>query len=133
MIAPRYRTPVALALMGTGVAVAVLGYLGVAKETEVAFQLPYFASGAVGALLLLNAGAVLLLSTQLENDTSRLDELEDAVRAMAAELGRLVDSTTTVDPSARVTGNGRRAARPARKAHVIDLDDEAVATRGNPR
>ncbi len=133
MIAPRHRTPVALALMGTGVAVAVLGYLGVAKETEVAFQLPYFASGAVGALLLFNAGAVLLLSTQLGTDTSRLDELEDAVRAMAAELGHLVDSTPPVDPSAPLRGNGRRHARPARRARSVDLDGDAIATRGDPR
>jgi hypothetical protein len=113
MIARRYRTPLALALMAAGVVVAVLGYLGVARETEVAFQLPYFASGAVGALLLLNAGAVLLLSTQLEVDTSRLDELEEAVRAMASELGRLADASAAVEDSRVAASNGRRRARPA--------------------
>ncbi len=92
MIDQRYRTPVALSLMGAGIVVAILGYLGVSKETEVAFQLPFFASGAVGALLLFSAGAVLLLSTQLQDDTNRLEELEDAVRAMATELSRLADA-----------------------------------------
>ncbi len=124
MIARRYRTPLALALIGAGVAVAVIGYLGVANETEVAFQLPYFASGAVGALMLLNGGAVLLLSTQLETDTSRLEELEDAVRAMAAELGRLADAVPVVpvEPAARPASTGRGRSRPAGRALVASLD-----------
>lgn len=119
MIARRYRTPLALALMAAGIAVAVLGYLGVSKETEVAFQLPYFASGAVGALMLLGAGAVLLLSTQLEVDTSRLDELEDAVRAMATELGRLADATAALEATGAAavaaSANGRRVPERPRK------------------
>jgi len=111
MIELRYRTPVALSLMGVGLIVGVLGYLGVSRETEVAFQLPYFASGAVGALLLFSAGAVLLLSTQLQVDTSRLDELEEAVRAMASELGRLADSPIASAGSRREAPRGTRGHR----------------------
>ena len=113
MIDQRYRTPIALSLMGAGVVVAIIGYLGVSSETEVAFQLPFFASGAVGALLLFSAGAVLLLSTQLQTDTDRLDELEEAVRAMATELGRLADasSTSARTRGARLDGANREPAR----------------------
>ena len=91
MIQRRYRLLVALALMGAGAVVAVLGYLGVSAETEVPFQLPYFASAGIGALLLFGAGATMLLSAQLDADRERLDELEDAVRTLADEIGRLSD------------------------------------------
>jgi hypothetical protein len=57
----------------------------------VAFQLPYFASAGVGALMLLGGGAALLVTAQVERDTARLDELEDATRQLALEVGRLVD------------------------------------------
>jgi hypothetical protein len=85
------RTTIGLGLIGAGIVVAVLGYLGVSRETEVAFQLPYFASAAVGALMLLGGGAALLLAGQLERDSDRLGDLEDAVRQLAVETQRLVD------------------------------------------
>lgn len=113
MIDQRYRTPVALSLMGAGIVVAILGYLGVSSETEVAFQLPFFASGAVGALLLFSAGAVLLLSTQLQADTDRLDELEDAVRAMAGELARLADAERSAPRGAPMPRRTPRSPSPA--------------------
>lgn len=87
----RNTTTVGLVLVAAGVVVAVLGYLGVSKETEVAFQLPYFASAGVGALMFLGAGAGMLLSGRLSRDTARLDELEEAVRALCVEVGRLAD------------------------------------------
>ena len=86
-----YRLIGGIALISTGVLVAVVGYLGVSRELEVAFQLPYFASAGIGALLLFGGGATLLLSLQLERDTDRLADLEDAVRLLAGEVQRLAD------------------------------------------
>ncbi|MGZ4213460.1 MAG: hypothetical protein ACXVQV_09525, partial [Actinomycetota bacterium] len=94
MISTRYRVGVAFGLIVAGIVVAILGYLGVSKETEVAFQLPYFASAGVGALMLLGFGGVLLLNAQLETDGDRLEELEEAVRQLSNEVGRLVDEMT---------------------------------------
>lgn len=85
------RVGAGVSLILAGVVVAVVGYVGVSKETVVAFQLPYFASAGVGALMLLGGGCALLITAQLERDTTRLEELEDAVRALAGELGRLAD------------------------------------------
>lgn len=107
-----------VALVGAGIAVAILGYLGVATETEVAFQLPYFASAAVGALLLLGLGSASLISAQLERDTDRMDEVIEAVRALAAEVARLTDEVAEPRGRARmrvVNDNGERAQR-ARKS-----------------
>lgn len=85
---------VGFGLVVAGVVVAVLGYLGVSSETEVPFQLPYFASAGIGALMLLGAGAAMLLSGRLARDTARLDDLEDALRQLCVEVGRLADDLT---------------------------------------
>src|SRR5438445_11060398 len=91
MISTRYRVATAFTLIVAGIVVAIIGYLGVSKETEVAFQLPYFASAGVGALMLLGFGGVLLLNAQLETDGDRLEELEEAMRTLSIEGGRLAD------------------------------------------
>ena len=94
MIDRQFRGAVGFALIAGGVIVGILGYLGVSRETEVAFQLPYFASAGVAALMLFGAGAAVLLSAQLERDSVRLDELEDAIRQMAEELRVYTDEVT---------------------------------------
>jgi hypothetical protein len=80
-----------LLLIIAGIVVAIVGYLGVSDETTVAFQLPYFASAGVGALMLLAGGGVLLVLAQIERDGERFDQLEDATRQLAREIGRLLD------------------------------------------
>lgn len=111
MIERRYRLAVAMGLVVAGIVVAIVGYLGVSRETEVAFQLPYFASAGVGALLLFGAGGVLLLGTQLERDDTRLAELEEAVRLLATELDDLADGLEPSRPPAGARPNGRRKGR----------------------
>ena len=93
MISPRHRVTVGLCLIGTAVVVAFMGYLGVSAETDVAFQLPYFASAGIGALLLMGGGATMLLGAQLEADDERLSQIEDAVRSLADEVARIADET----------------------------------------
>ncbi len=110
MTDPRWRMAAGLLLALAGVVVAVLGYLGVSQETEVAFQLPYFASAGVGSLLLMGAGGILMLSAQLARDSARLRDLEEATRQLAQEVGRLMDMASP--------GRGRmREERPASPLH----------------
>ena len=109
MIQRSYRVAIGLTMIGAGIIVAILGYLGVSDETEVAFQLPYFASAAVAALMLLGLGSALLLSVQLDRDGETLADLEQAVRDLAAEVGRLseqIDEPRGTVRRARVT-NGK--------------------------
>ena len=80
-----------LLLIIAGIVVAIVGYLGVSSETTVAFQLPYFASAGVGALLLFAGGGVMLVLAQIERDGERFDQLEDATRQLADEVARLLD------------------------------------------
>jgi len=119
MIPTRYRVATAFSLIVAGVVVAIIGYLGVSKETEVAFQLPYFASAAVGALMLMGFGGILLLNAQLETDGNRLEELEEAVRQLSIEIGRLADDMTP-----------RRGTRSAR---AVRLDEERAEEKTNGR
>lgn len=91
MTRSQQRILLGLLLIITGVVVAIVGYLGVSGETTVAFQLPYFASAGVGALMLLGGGGVLLVLAQIERDAERFDQLEDATRQLAHEVGRLMD------------------------------------------
>jgi hypothetical protein len=119
MISTRYRVATAFALIVAGIVVAIIGYLGVSKETEVAFQLPYFASAGVGALMLLGFGGVLLLNAQLETDGDRLEELEEAVRQLSNEVGRLADELTP----ARGTRPSR--ALPAAEEEAVEAEQPA--------
>jgi hypothetical protein len=119
MIPTRYRVATAFSLIVAGIVVAIIGYLGVSNETEVAFQLPYFASAAVGSLMLLGFGGILLLNAQLETDGNRLEELEEAVRMLSNEVGRLVDEMTP-----------RRGARPSR---AMRLEEERAEAKANNR
>lgn len=118
MIVSRYRIPTGLSLIGAGIVVAVVGYLGVSNETEVAFQLPYFASAAVGALILMGLGSTILLSAQLERDTERIEDLTEAVRLLSEEVARLVDELSP--------RRGRAQMR------VVGHDGEKAPTNGEP-
>jgi len=53
--------------------------------------------------MLLGFGGILLLNSQLETDSDRMEELEEAVRQLSNEVGRLVDELTP-----------QRGTRPAR-------------------
>ena len=118
MISTRYRVATAFTLIAAGIVVAIIGYLGVSKETEVAFQLPYFASAGVGALMLLGFGGILLLNSQLETDSDRMEELEEAVRQLSNEVGKLVDELSP-----------QRGTRPAR---AVAAEKEKAASDDTP-
>jgi hypothetical protein len=108
MTQTQVRTLTGVLLIIAAIVVAIIGYLGVSDETVVAFQLPYFASAGVAAVMLLGGGAAMLVAAQIERDTARLDELENATRLLAGELGRLVDELGRRDdaPPARIHRRG---------------------------
>ncbi|MFA5889898.1 MAG: hypothetical protein WDA27_02915 [Actinomycetota bacterium] len=125
MLEGRYRVTAGFGLVFAGVIVAVAGYLGVSAETQVAFQLPYFASAGVGGLMLLGFGSAMLLSAQLERDTDRVDQLEEAVRQLANEVARLADDLTprrgTVLNSSLAEEDVNGGARPVRKVRQASV------------
>ena len=60
-------------LIALGAILLVLGYLGVSDSPYVAEQLSYIASGGLGGLFLLGAGATLLILADLHDEWRKLD------------------------------------------------------------
>jgi uncharacterized membrane protein len=63
-------------LIALGAVLLVLGYLGVSDSPYVAEQLSYIASGGLGGLFLLGAGATLLILADLHDEWRKLDRVE---------------------------------------------------------
>ena len=63
-------------LIALGAVLMVLGYLGVSDSPYVAEQLSYIASGGLGGLFLLGAGATLLILADLHDEWRKLDRVE---------------------------------------------------------
>jgi hypothetical protein len=73
-----------------GLAVIVVGYLGIRDEEDVVLQLPYLASGGLGGLALIGIGAMALIRAQMQEQTARFAELTDQLEEWkAAALGDL--------------------------------------------
>lgn len=91
----RWRLVAGWSLVLLGAVAALLGWVGVSGKDLEALQLPYLASGGVGALVFTGVGVTLLLSNDLRADRERLSriegellELQDLVRALGEDPGR---------------------------------------------
>jgi hypothetical protein len=67
---------VGFTLIALGAILLVIGYLGVSDSPYVAEQLSYIASGGLGGLFLLGAGATLLILADLHDEWRKLDRVE---------------------------------------------------------
>jgi hypothetical protein len=110
-----FRRPVidvvAGVLMGTGLLFVFLGWFGLRDQQSVVEQIPYIASGGIGGLALLGAGAALLhltrqarLEQRMQDVIARQEALELAVQAIAVSLRSDVDIS---DALAAVAGRSR--------------------------
>ncbi|HEY3241331.1 MAG TPA: hypothetical protein VGL92_17330 [Acidimicrobiia bacterium] len=70
---------VGFALMGLGAVLVVLGSVGVSRSHFASDQLAYIVSGGLGGLLLLGAGATLLITAGLSDEWRKLDRVERAL------------------------------------------------------
>ncbi|HZE66868.1 MAG TPA: hypothetical protein VE081_09575 [Sporichthyaceae bacterium] len=104
----------AVMLIGAGLVVFVLGWVGQQDKGLVTEQIPYVVSGAMFGLLLIILGATIWLSADLRDEWVKLDRLEEAVTRTAAALET---SESTAATAATATPGGHRAlsaeARPA--------------------
>jgi len=114
----RLVVDVVRALRGWVVAAAggvlLLGcYLGVSKETDVAFQLPYVVSGGFGGLALVLIGSALLVADRI-----------DASQATQKRLASQIDDLHTLIIAAAANGaaSGSPAEHTANHAAVTDAD-----------
>lgn len=72
------------ALIGLGAVLVVVGSVGVSGSRYASDQLAYIVSGGLGGLLLLGAGATLLLTAGLSDEWRKLDRVE---RVLAISSG----------------------------------------------
>lgn len=107
----RWRLIAGWALVALGGLAALLGWVGVSGKDLEALQLPYLASGGIGALVLTGVGVTLLISNDLRADRERLSriegellELQDLVRAFNVESARRVDSRPRRESASRLGG-----------------------------
>lgn len=97
--------------------VLLLGcYLGVSKETDVAFQLPYVVSGGFGGLALVFVGSALLIADRIEASqatqtrlASQMDDLHTLIIAAAASGAASVSADQTTSHAAGHPGHGALA------------------------
>jgi hypothetical protein len=77
----------ALAVIMVGAVVVVIGWIGVSGQAYPAKQLPFMMSGGVGGVFLLGVGALFWLSSDLRDEWTKLDRIEEAlVRLAGTEL-----------------------------------------------
>lgn len=73
----------ALAVIAVGAVVLVVGWVGVSGEAYPAKQLPFIISGGIGGIFLLGVGALFWLSSDLRDEWTKLDRIEEALVRLA--------------------------------------------------
>lgn len=122
-------------LIGLGAVLLVLGYLGVSDSPYVAEQLSYIASGGLGGLFLLGAGATLLILADLHDEWRKLDRVEALLSGQipfpvqaqgngappppAASTATPVSASAPAGAAPALTLNGHRDAAPAPGAAAV--------------
>src|SRR5688572_12294805 len=82
----RWRLLAGLGCLVVAVVIGIVGYLKLSLEPQVNRQIPYMASAGMALVLLSAVGGSLLVAEQLRADDRRIEELEDAVRNLAAAV-----------------------------------------------
>ena len=95
----------AVAMLGLGVIVIVAGWIGVSGEAYPAKQLPFIISGGIGGMCLLGLGALFWLSSDLRDEWTALDRIQEALSDLAGTS--LVDRNG-LDRAVALSGDSTR-------------------------
>jgi hypothetical protein len=95
----------AVALIAFGVIVIALGWIGVSGEAYPAKQLPFIISGGIGGMCILGLGGLLWLSSDLRDEWTALDRIQEALSDLAGT--DLVDRSG-LEQAATLSGNSTR-------------------------
>jgi hypothetical protein len=97
-------------LVGLGLLLVLMGYLGISREALVAKQLPYLISGGILGLALVGFGAMLVGTEDLKRTQERIDHLEDLVADLHAVLLSRSDAPT-ISTNGETAGHGATGTR----------------------
>jgi len=87
----RTRLWVGLGTIGVAATIGGIGWYRIAGEPFLNRQVPLLASAGIAVVVLAVLGGALIVAEQLRADQSRIQELEDAVRALTETLAPLVE------------------------------------------
>lgn len=104
----------AVALLVVGAVLLIVGWVTVSGASSVADQLSFLASSGLGGLFCLGLGSSLLVSSNLQDEWRKLDELAEAVRGTIG----------TAEPAQHTTASPIPAA--PRATRVADPEDHEV-------
>ena len=96
----------AVALIAFGAIVIIVGWMGVSGEAYPAKQLPFIISGGIGGMCILGLGALLWLSSDLRDEWTALDRIQEALSDLAGT--ELVDRTG-LERAASLSGDSTKA------------------------
>ena len=85
-------------LIGLGFGFIVAGWAGLKGQDSVVEQIPYLASGGVGGLGLIGAGAFLLHHTRQMRIEREITELGDRQRSLESTIDLLVSALSESNP-----------------------------------
>jgi hypothetical protein len=97
----------AIVCIAAGAVALVAGWIGVAKSLYPAEQLTYLISGGLGGVCLIGIGALLWLSSDLQDEWTKLDLIEDALRDLATDEAATVPAVEPQQGGASAGRSGR--------------------------
>ena len=99
----RWRLWFGVGSLGLAALISVIGWYKISGERLVNFQVPLLASAGLAVVLLSVLGGSMLVADQMRGDDRRLDDLEEAVRTLAAALAPSIESPARRSGSVVVT------------------------------
>ena len=87
----RTRLWIGLGVLGAAAVVGGVGWYRISGEPLLNRQIPFLASAGILVVLLSVLGGALIVAEQLRGDQHRINELEDAVRALTEALSPIIE------------------------------------------
>ncbi len=117
MKSSRPRLWVGLSVIALAALVGGIGWFRISGEPLLNRQIPFLASAGLFAVLLAIVGGALMVSEQLKGDQSRIEELENAVRALTEALAPSIEAPPRIAAAPTKPAVSSAKAKP-RKASV---------------
>ena len=92
MKSSRPRLWVGLSVIALAALVGGIGWFRISGEPLLNRQIPFLASAGLFAVLLAVVGGAIMVSEQLKGDQSRIEELENAVKALTEALAPTIEA-----------------------------------------
>lgn len=97
----RWRLIAGASFIAAAVVVAIVGYMKISLEPNIARQVPYLASAGLATLILVVTGGSFLMADQIRAEDERVDEIERSLERLAEMVGPSLEAPPRVAEPAR--------------------------------